>query len=185
MLAACVGFGQAERAAVTGAVTDSSGAIIVGANVTIRNVETNIRTSTATNAAGIYYLTSLPPGRYELRIDQKGFRPSMVNNIPLGAGLTATIPITLEVGAVTEAVQVSATAVQLESQTTALGKVMTTNQIAGMPLIGRNPLQLVSLLPGVTPVGGETNGDATNAKMSGGLARDNAVLTMAPRAERR
>jgi hypothetical protein len=85
--------------------------------------------------------------------------------------------VTLEVGSVAEAVEVRATAVQLESQTTALGKVMQTSTINGLPLIGRNVLQLVSLLPGVTPVGGETNGDATNAKMSGGFARDNGVLT--------
>lgn len=177
LLSAMSALAQGERATVTGTTTDISGAIIVGASVSIRNVATNFATKTATNAAGIYYLAALPPGRYELRIEQTGFRPAIVNDIRLGAGLTATFDVTLEVGSVAEAVEVHATAAQLEAQTTALGKVMQTSVINGLPLIGRNVLQLVSLLPGVTPVGGDTNGDATNAKMSGGLARDNAVLT--------
>lgn len=170
-------FGQGERASVTGRASDSSGAIIVGASASIRNTTTNIVTKTTTNSSGIYYITPLPPGQYELRLEQTGFKSAVVQNITLGAGITATFDLTLEVGAVADAVQVEASAVQLESQTTALGKVLDTKTINTLPLIGRNPLQLVSLLPGVTPVGGETNGDATNAKMSGGLARDNGVLT--------
>ncbi|MFN8942322.1 MAG: hypothetical protein ACK5ZJ_21565 [Acidobacteriota bacterium] len=90
---------------------------------------------------------------------------------------TATYNARLEAGAVAEAVEVKAELAQLETQATALGKVLPTPTINTLPLIGRNPLQLVSLLPGVTPVGGDTNGDATNAKMPGGMARDNAVLT--------
>ncbi|HZO52135.1 MAG TPA: carboxypeptidase regulatory-like domain-containing protein [Bryobacteraceae bacterium] len=170
-------FGQGERATVTGAATDKTGAIIIGAKVSIRNIATNVIARTTTNNAGIFYLTSLNPGRYELRVEQTGFRPAVVNDIPLGAGLTATFDVSLEIGSVSEAIEVQANAVQLEAQTTALGKVLQTSTINGLPLIGRNVLQLVSLLPGVTPVGGDTNGDATNAKMSGGFARDNGVLT--------
>ncbi|MDX2181750.1 MAG: carboxypeptidase regulatory-like domain-containing protein [Bryobacteraceae bacterium] len=170
-------WGQGERATVTGSVTDSSAAIIVGAKVTLSNTATNVVTRTTTNAAGLYYVTSLNPGRYELRVEQTGFRPAVVSDIQLGAGSTATFDLSLEVGTVAEAIEVKASAVLLESQTTALGKVMQSSTINSMPLIGRNVLQLVSLLPGVTPVGGDTNGDATNAKMSGGLARDNGILT--------
>ena len=176
-LSAAAVFGQGERATVTGTATDSSGAIIVGAQVTIRNTTTNVLTKATTNSAGIYYLPSLPPGPYELRVEQTGFRTAAVKDIPLGAGLTATFNVVLEVGSVAEVIDVQASAVQLESQTTALGKVLPTETINALPIVGRNVLQLVSLLPGVTPVGGETNGDATNAKMSGGLARDNGVLT--------
>lgn len=177
LLAAGLAWAQGERATVTGTVTDRSGAVVAGAAVSIRNLATNVVLRTNTNAAGIYYLPALNPGRYELRVEHAGFRPSVINDIPLGAGVTATFDVMLEVGGVAEAVEVRATAVQLESQTTALGKVLPTSTINGLPLIGRNVLQLVSLLPGVTPVGGDTNGDATNAKMSGGLARDNGVLT--------
>src|SRR5262249_11238907 len=123
-------FGQGERATVTGAVTDPSGQILVGADVAIRNIGTNIITRTKTNAAGIYYLAALPPGEYELRVEYSGFRPSVTSNIPLAVGLTATFNVALELGTVAEAVEVKATAVQLESQSTSLGKVMQTKQIA-------------------------------------------------------
>lgn len=170
-------FAQGERCTVTGSVTDTSAALVVGAKVAITNTATNVVTRTTTNNAGIYYLTALSPGRYDLRVEHPGFRTASVSEIQLGAGLTATLNVSLEVGTVAEAVEVRASSVLLEAQTTALGKVMQSSTINGLPLIGRNVLQLVALLPGVTPVGGDTNGDATNAKMSGGLARDNGVLT--------
>jgi hypothetical protein len=177
LLSTAVLLAQGERATITGAAADSSGANIVGAQVALRNTTTNIILKTATNQAGLFYLPALSPGQYELRVERAGFRAAVVSNIVLGAGTTATYNVRLEIGAVSETVEVRAEAAQLEAQTTALGKVLPTETINTLPLIGRNPLQLVSLLPGVTPVGGDTNGDATNAKMSGGMARDNAVLT--------
>jgi hypothetical protein len=67
LFSAAASFGQGERATVTGTVTDTSGAIVVGAPVSMRNIATNIGTETATNAARIYYLTSLNPAKCELR----------------------------------------------------------------------------------------------------------------------
>src|SRR5438045_4496262 len=119
-LLTAIAYGQGERATVTGTVNDSSGSIVLNADVSIRNVATNVVAKTKTNDAGIYYLPSLPPGRYELRAESQGFRPSVVSDIPLGAGLTATFNLTLEVGAVTEAVSVQASAVQLQAQTSGL-----------------------------------------------------------------
>ena len=174
---AAVAFGQAERATVTGTVADSSGSIVVNADLSIKNVATNITTRTKTNSAGIYYLPALPPGRYEMRAESQGFRPAVVSDLQLGAGLTATYNFTLEIGAVTEAIQVQATAVQLQSQTTGLGSVIPTRNIQELPLLGRNAVQLVSLLPGVTPNGGNTVGDNSGVKMSGGLSTQNGLLT--------
>jgi outer membrane receptor for ferrienterochelin and colicin len=149
----------------------------VNADVSIRNVATNVAAKTKTNNAGIYYLPSLPPGRYELRAESRSFRPSVVSDIALGAGLTATFNLTLEVGAVTEAISVQASAVQLQAQTSGLGSVVPTRNIQEMPLLGRNAVQLVSLLPGVTPNGGATVGDQAGVRMSGGLATQNGLLT--------
>jgi hypothetical protein len=168
-------FGQGERATVTGIVTDPTQGTVVGAQVSIRNIDTNIVTRTKTNSAGIYYLPALSPGRYELRIEQAGFRPAIVADIPLGVGLTATFNVTLEIGTVTEAVEVHATAVQLEAQTTALGKVLPKRSIEELPLLGRDPVQLTSLLPGVQPGGGGTV--AEFGKLSGGLQSQNGLLT--------
>ena len=168
---------QGERATVTGTVADPSGAIAVGAEVSIRNIGTNVVSRTKTNSAGIYYLAALPPGRYELRVELPGFRPAVVGDIPLGAGLTATFDVTLQVGPVTEAVEVTATAVQLEAQTTGLGKIIETRSLTELPVLGRDPTQLVTLLPGVSPMGGSTSGVGTNVKISGGLAMANGLLT--------
>src|SRR3954447_15012851 len=168
---------QGERATVTGTVNDSSGSIVVGADVSIRNVSTNVVAKTKTNTAGIYYLPSLAPGRYELQVLSQGFHPSVVSDIPLGAGLTATFNVALEVGAVTETISVQASAVQLQAQTSGLGSVVPTRNIQEMPLLGRNPVQLVSLVPGVTPNGGATVADQSGVRMSGGLATQNGLLT--------
>lgn len=173
-------FGQGERATVTGAVRDPSGAVVNAATVTIRNVATNFTSNTKTTESGIYYLPALPPGRYDLRVESSGFRPSVVTNIPLGVGLTATIDITLELGSVTEAVEVQATAVQLESQTTALGKIVPLRNVAELPILGRSAMQLVSVIPGVQPPAGATtagSGETYEVKMSGGMQTQNAVLT--------
>src|SRR5947208_12071891 len=119
-----VAYAQGEPATVTGTVNDPSGSIVVNADVSIRNVATNVVAKTTSNHAGIYYLPSLPPGRYELRAESQGFRPAVVSDIPLGAGFTATFNLTLEVGALTEAISVQASAVQLQAQTSGLGSVV-------------------------------------------------------------
>src|SRR5690606_25773491 len=93
---------------------------------------------------------------------------------------TATFNVTLELGTVTEAVEVTATAVQLESQSTSLGKVMQTRQIAELPILGRSVMQLVSVIPGVQPPAGQTvtgSGETYEVKMSGGMQTQNEVLT--------
>ena len=176
----CLALAQGERATVTGLVSDPSGSILVGADVAIRNLATNVTIRTKTNAAGIYYLPALNPGTYELRLEQPGFRPSVVSNLPLGVGLNATVNIKMELGTVTEAVQVEASQVQLESQSTGLGKILQSRTVNELPILGRSPLQLVSVVPGVQPPAGQTvagSGETYEVKMSGGLQTQNGVLT--------
>src|SRR5260370_3872213 len=176
-------FAQGERATVTGTVADATRAIVPGVSVSIRNIRTNVTLRTETNSAGLYYLPALPPGEYELTAEKAGFRPAKVENIPLSVGLTATVNVTLEVGAVTEAVEVQATAVQLEAQTSGLGKVVEQRRVVELPLLGRNPLALAATAPGVIPtsgqqaVGGGTIGASTTSQINGGLAHQNRLLT--------
>src|SRR5262245_12356154 len=181
-LAAISLYGQGERASVTGTVTDATQAVVPGADIAIRNVATNVITRAQSNSEGIYYLPALPPGQYELTAEKQGFRSARVSNIPLSVNLTATINVVLEVGTVAEAVEVQATAVQLEAQTSGLGKTVETRRVVDLPLLGRNPLSLAALAPGVIPtrgqqgVGADAIGSATNSRISGGLAMQNAVL---------
>src|SRR5262252_462318 len=119
-------FAQTERTSITGTITDSTKAAVPGAVVTIRNVATNVTNRTTTNSAGIYFITSLPPGSYELSVEKSGFRAARVDNIPLTTGLAATQDVTLEVGGVQQAVEVNASAVQLEAQSSDMNGVVTT-----------------------------------------------------------
>jgi len=173
---------QGERANVTGTITDASGATIPDAAVAIRNTATNVTTRSTTNNAGLYYLTNLQPGEYEINITKPGFRPARVAALRLTVGLTATVPVTLEVGTVTEAVEVTATAVQLEAQTSGLGKVVEQRRVVELPLLGRNPLALAATAPGVLPTSGQRGtgqdivGVSTTSQINGGLAQQNGVL---------
>ena len=138
-------LGQGERATITGTVTDASKAAIPDANVLLRNVATNVSTRTTTNSDGLYFITSIPPGTYELTVEKTGFRSARVQSIPLTTGLAATQDVVLDVGSVQQAVEVSATAVQIESQSSDLNTVVTTRPVAELPILGRDPLCLPRL----------------------------------------
>jgi hypothetical protein len=176
-------FPQGERATITGTVADSTKATVPDATITIRNVGTNVVTHTTTNSAGLYFITSLPPGTYDLTVEKQGFRSAKVDRIPLTTGLAATQDVVLEVGAVKQAVEVSATAVQLEAQSTDLNSVVTTRAVADLPILGRDPLSFSAVVPGVIPTQGQQSannpgvvGRVTTSQIGGGLAQQNGVL---------
>nr|MDQ2900347.1 carboxypeptidase-like regulatory domain-containing protein [Acidobacteriota bacterium] len=154
-LAAPFAFGQAEQASITGSVSDVSKAIVPDAQVTVRNLATNLTVHTASNSAGLYYVRALTPGTYELNVEKSGFRSSKIQNIPLTVGLTATVDVTMQVGTVSESVEVQASAVQLEAQTSGVGTVINTRPVLDLPLLGRNPLSFAALAPGVIPTSGQ------------------------------
>jgi outer membrane receptor protein involved in Fe transport len=181
LLSAVLLLGQSEQTSITGTVTDASGAIVPQANVTIRNVATNITTHATSNSVGLYFIQSLPPGTYELTIEKSGFQKERVQNIPLTTGLAATQNVALQVGSMSQSVQVSATAVQLEAQTSDLNAVITSRPVAELPVLGRDPLSFAALVPGVIPAQGQQSnagviGRVTTAQIGGGLAQQNGVL---------
>ena len=175
-------FGQGERTSITGTVTDATQSIVVDASVTIRDRATHVTTKTTTNSAGLYFITNLPPGTYDLTVEKRGFELSTVENIPLTLTLTATINVTLHVGSVTQTVAVTANAVQLESQSSALQSTITTRSVAELPNISASPLAYAALVPNVVPITGQQSlgnaviGSATTAQMGGGLAQQNGYL---------
>ncbi|HZT31622.1 MAG TPA: carboxypeptidase-like regulatory domain-containing protein [Bryobacteraceae bacterium] len=181
-LAAGLLFAQGERATISGTVMDSTGAVVPQVNITVRNEATNILNKAESNATGLYVVPALPPGTYELTAEKQGFRTFKISGIPLSVGLTATVDVKLEVGQVSEAVQVVASAVQLEAQTSGMGETVGTRAVTELPLLGRDPRQLSALAPGVIPTrgqvgaGGSTIGYAGNSRIAGGLAMQNAIL---------
>ena len=177
-----VAFGQGERTSLTGTVTDDSQAMVVDASVTVRDTATNVTTKTTTNSAGLYFITSLPPGDYNLAVSKPGFQTSTVEHIPLTLTLVATINVMLHVGSVSQTVAVTANAVQLESQSSALQSTFTTRTIEDLPNIGGSPLAYSALAPNVIPTTGQQGlgnaviGSATTSQMGGGLAQQNGYL---------
>lgn len=183
LIFASLAFGQEERATITGTVTDTQKASIPDATITLRNVATNVLAHTSTNSAGLYFITSIPPGTYELTIEKSGFRAVKIQNIPLTTGLAATENAVLEVGSVKQAVEVSAAAVQIEAQSSDMNSVLTTRAVADLPILGRDPLSFSAVVPGVIPTQGQQSsnnpgviGRITTSQISGGLAQQNGVL---------
>jgi hypothetical protein len=142
--------GQITTAEVTGTVTDTSGAVVAGATVTITNPATNTPRVTQTNTAGVFDVPSLPPGTYNVKIEMTGFTTQVRNNLELQVAQVARVDVGLQVGNVSEVVEVSANAAQLETESTAVGTVIEERRIVDLPINGRNYLLLTTLAPGVT-----------------------------------
>ncbi|MFB3826291.1 MAG: carboxypeptidase regulatory-like domain-containing protein [Bryobacteraceae bacterium] len=165
-------YGQVEQGTLTGTVTDQSGAVVPGAQVTARNTQTGVEAGTQANAEGLYRLPYLHPGVYDLSAEAQGFQKARVTGINLLVGLTATVDFALQVGPVQNEVTITATTVMLEQQTASLGAVIGSAQMLELPLLGRNPYALLQLSPGVLPKGGAGAGPI----VSGGRSNTSEIL---------
>src|SRR5689334_4538794 len=139
----------AQTASLTGRVTDSSGATIPDVNVSLINEATSTEFRTVTNTEGYYLVPSLPPAVYRLQIEKQGFKSVRQTGIELVVGQVGRVDITLQVGALSDSVEVNARAVLLDSETSSLGQVVGGRQITELPLLGRNAYSLAALVPGV------------------------------------
>ena len=134
---------------VTGEVRDSTGAIIPDVEVTVRNTETNISRTMATNESGVYTVPALNPGLYDVRASKSGFKSTTRGTIELQVQQTARVDFTLEVGQVSESVEVTGASALLTTENATVGTVIEQQRITDLPLNGRNFLSLVSLSPNV------------------------------------
>src|SRR5262245_41090142 len=107
---------QVEQATITGTVTDKSGAVIPDAKVIVTNISTQVVRETKTTGDGHYTAPYLPVGQYEVAVEMAGFKRAQVKDVTLRVGFIATVDVSLEPGAVTEAVEVRGGAGQLEGQ---------------------------------------------------------------------
>ncbi|HYM12406.1 MAG TPA: carboxypeptidase-like regulatory domain-containing protein, partial [Bryobacterales bacterium] len=150
--------GQVTTAEVVGSVVDASGGAISGAKIVITNADTGAAREAATDTAGDYAITLLPPGAYNLSAEAQGFRKFVQSGITLQVNQRARVDVAMQVGQVSETVEVSAAAPQLESQSSSLGSVITEKFVDELPLNGRNFVQLAILSPGVNGTGYSTSG---------------------------
>jgi outer membrane receptor protein involved in Fe transport len=144
---------------ISGIVTDTSHASVPNANVTIVNADTGVTVWRGqTNESGVYRAPELSVGRYNVKVEFTGFEVASVNGVNLAMDQRASINITLQPGGTTETVTVIGDTVgQLATDTSSLGNVITTSQVADLPLPSRNILNLLSMTPGIS-AGGDANG---------------------------
>lgn len=128
---------------------DNSGAVIPGAKVRATNNETGVVATATANDSGLYSIPYLIPGFYKLTVEQQGFKSYVRDKIEVRVSETVEVPISLEVGAVTETVEVRAESPALETASASLGQIIDQRRISELPQRGANPLELTLLTPGV------------------------------------
>jgi Carboxypeptidase regulatory-like domain len=145
-------WGQQVTAVITGTVVDPTGAGVANANVTATDLDRGVPWATHTDESGVYVLPRIPIGQYNLKVQAQGFQIYVHNPFVLVLNQTARIDVTLKVGSVAEAIEVTGTAPLLQTDTTQLSTTIDTKMNETLPLATRNYVQLALLSPGaVTP----------------------------------
>ncbi|MEP7364329.1 MAG: carboxypeptidase regulatory-like domain-containing protein, partial [Acidobacteriota bacterium] len=147
----------AQVATLTGRITDQTGAVVPAVEVKVRSTDTGIEVSTTSNADGYYTVPALQPGRYEVSVIKQGFVPVKQTGLALTVQQVARLDITLQVGSLSESVEVRAQTPLLDSESSTLGHVIGNKQVTELPLLGRNTYALAMLVPGVRPSAGVNN----------------------------
>jgi hypothetical protein len=140
---------QVTTQAITGTVTDRSGANVPDARIVATNVETNITREATSDETGQYAVRFLPTGSYRVEIAAPNFKKFVQSGITLDVGRTARVDAVLEVGAVTESVSVTADAPLINTTDATLGRTVENTEIVNLPLVNRDVYQLLNLTPGV------------------------------------
>ncbi len=176
------GGAQEVTATINGTITDPSGRVVPNAQVTATDLDRGTVWPVRTDAAGFYSLTSLPVGRYEVRVTAPGFRVAADSPIELQLNQVAEVNVALVLGAATETVQVTNAAPLLQTETTDVGTVIDARTNVSLPLASRNYLQLTLLTPGavtVQPSGfesGQNAGQVARPEINGNRFDANSYL---------
>src|SRR2546427_4625689 len=140
-------FAQSDLGRISGFIKDPSGATIANAKVTVRN-NTGVERQTTTNDSGYYVVTNVPPGLYTMTAEAAGFQKYETRDNKLDPSADLVIDATLTVGSASQTVEVSASTVQLQTESASVQKLVTREQIDSLELNGRNPIGLAALMPG-------------------------------------
>lgn len=139
---------QTTSSTLTGSVTDSSGAVIAGAHVSLVNEENGVALPSETNHAGLYRIVGLSPGMYRVDVEAPGFQKISRTGVNITISQTLQLDLQLKVGNMQESVSVEASAPLLESQTSTIGQLVSSQMVQGMPMPNRSSTALLTLIPG-------------------------------------
>jgi hypothetical protein len=162
LLGVAGGRAQTTNASIYGAVTDSSGGSVAKAAVTAINNKTGVSAATLSNEAGLYIFPSLQPGEYRVSAELTGFRKAIAEHVLLEVSSKISVNLVLEVGATTDSVTVESNSSPLESVTSSVSNVVTTQRVQALPLQNRDAGALIALQAGV--VGDNFNGARTQSQ---------------------
>ena len=154
--------------ALTGTITDPSGAVISGATVTATNIATGAERTDTTTSDGVFKFSLLSPGNYRVRISASGFKTAEAASVTVNVADTAVLNHSLEIGAQSVQVTVEATTVQIQTENATTGGTVSGDLITSLPLVSRNYTQIISLSPGV-------GGNASTASAVGNGTQDVSV----------
>ena len=184
---------QSTGGRILGRVADSSGAIVVGAKITLTNEATSMSRDTKTNENGDYVFLEVAPGQYALKFEQQGFTTNLRKGVTLDVNQVVTLNMTLQVGQSKEVVEVTSEAPLVDTTSTQLGAVVNNRSVNQLPLNARDTYQFLQLQPGVMSTVGSSNsvvygndragavsvnggrGRANNFSVNGGDANDQFV----------
>ena len=157
LFVATLSFAQQSTGTISGTVSDQQGAVIPGAQVEVRNVGTNAVFATSSNENGLYVAPGMAVGEYEIAVESDGFRRSVRSGVTLQVGQNAEIDVTLEIGQVTEVVEVIGQAPLVDTGGATIGEVIERKRVSDLPINGRGALALTMLTAGVISNAGPTN----------------------------
>jgi hypothetical protein len=162
-------WSQMSSGTIAGTVTDESGAVVPAATITIVNEGTNATTTVTSNSDGTFVSAAMPIGVYTITVTQQGFRTYTEKGVQVHPAQVASVNPQLGVGTVTQQVQVSASATQVQTYTPEVSSEVSSKEVATLPLNGRNFQSLSALMPGVTNVAPDT------AQVQGGFIQLNTM----------
>jgi hypothetical protein len=148
---------QVVGASLSGTITDSSGAILPQAAVSVRNVSTDITRNTSTNSSGLYSIPNLLPGTYDVKASAQGFSTHISTGIILTVGAQQVLDITLQVGQISQTVEVSTDAPNVELASSSISATVNATTVRELPLNGRSWTDLAALQPGVSAIQTQTD----------------------------
>src|SRR5580692_5237979 len=163
-------FAQTDRATLEGTVTDPSGGTISGANIQVTAVDTGISQERKTNSSGYYRFPGLPVGRFTVTVSNTSFKTKVIEQVTLQVGETHTLDVSLVVGEITEKVEIKAETGPTERASAAAATVINTEQIANLPVNGRDWSALTVLAPFAQDDGG---GNQSTIRYAGRAIDDN------------
>ena len=172
---------QSTYGTISGVVTDSSGAVIEGAHITLTSLDTGRKLEQDTAGDGLYQFVNLFPGRYKVTSEKTGFKRTEQSDVVVQVQQTSRIDMTMQIGEVTQSVEVTGETPLLQSETSSLGQVIEQREANELPLNGRNVFNLAELAPSVVPQGntlgspvGKNPFDLGNFQVGGSFANQGA-----------